>query len=221
MEYNNFIGYVQINSGRLLISDPCYVKTEAAGVIEFEGAKEPYQNYTSMHVLEVEHTEPTEENPHINIWQATTVMSDDTGGWGMRVMKLRLARKGFTDFSDSRNRYGGFDYAEKNKVATVCVDSGQMMIADREAVNSWGEDEYTEPSKHAREMSYDGACNAASEFAGLIGGDDENKFDLAAVSRTGYGDGTYNVYTWTKGDRVIAVEINFDDEPEDEDEDDE
>ena len=207
MEYNNFIGYLTFPSGKVLVSDPCYVKKGGAGIDENELGRESVSFWT----LKVKEDIP---------WQATMVLNNDSG-WGMRVMKLRVAVSGWDDFDSTGYRYSS-DRRERNHVATVHNDAGMIMIADREALNSWGNDEYVEPLRaHAALMNYSGACYAASDFGGLLGSTDPyERNSLAVVSSSGYGDGQYDVNVWLDSDNdIVAIEVDYDDPEEDEDED--
>jgi len=209
MKYNNFIGYLTFPSGKVLVSDPCYVKKGGKQIDENETGKSSVSFWT-LEVKESEH------------WQATAVLHNESG-WGMRVMKLRVAVSGWDDFD--RNCSGVWSRPVKMKVATVHNDAGMIMIADREALSGWGEDEYVEPlSAFAGQLNYSGACYAANDFAGLIGASKHSlPISVAVVSSSGYGDGQYEVFVWLDYDNdIVAIEVNYEDEDEDEeDEDDE
>ena len=220
MEFNNFIGYLTFPSGKVLVSDPCYVKKEGKGIDENQIGRQSVSFWT----LKVKEAD---------LWQATMVVTDETGGWGMRVMKLRVAVQGWDDFSSEGSRYYSGAYGAerlKQHVATVHNDAGMIMIADREALNSWGNDEYVSPLRaYADMMNYSGACYAASDFGGLIGATDPyERNSLAVVSSSGYGDGQYGVNVWLDSDNdIVAIEVDYGDdgddgdgEDEDEDEDD-
>jgi len=206
MKYNNFIGYLTFPSGKVLVSDPCYVKKGGAGIDENELGRESVSFWTLR----------VKEAP---IWQATAVVTNDTGGWGMRVMKLRVAVNGWEDFEEGPGHGAYYRSGTRFKVATVHNDAGMIMIADRVTLNGWGEDEYVEPlSAFAGQLNYSGACYAASDFAGLLGASDPYERDAkAVVSSSGYGDGQYEVFVWLDSDDdIVAIEVNYDDPEEDE-----
>jgi len=108
-------------------------------------------------------------------------------------------------------------------IGTIGVDSGQMMVGDPCYLEQWGGHDFTSfagggaKTKPTGAYSYDGACTAtcSEEQVGVLGG------GLAAVSPSGYGDGSYGVYVkWSDegswGRRVAAMMVVF---IEDEDED--
>jgi hypothetical protein len=154
------------------------------------------------------------------VWEPYVEMKDE-GSWGTRVATLGITRKGFrTGFGRVVN-YAG-------------VDSGQMMIIDTDAISNWeGRDDEKWPfgtgaepenrdGEFAGELSYFGACQAtlSEDQHGILE-------DLAVVSSSGFGDGSYPIYVFedTNGQverievRFIEEEDDWDDDWEDEDED--
>ena len=92
------------------------------------------------------------------------------------------------------------------------VDSGQVLICDPLYIDS----EWDKGDKVPKDnFSYDGCCNVSREN----GRGGELRFKLGhlgagVVSRTGLGDGTYEVYAVIKeipgwGERVAKLEIIF------------
>jgi len=106
-------------------------------------------------------------------------------------------------------------------VGSVSVDSGQVLIGDPCYLDNWTANDYSAEAVTAgsREYDYAGAC--AATLSPLRAG--ELKDNLAVVTSTAWGDGLYPVYlTYDASGRVTKVEIIFDqdeDEYQDDDED--
>ncbi len=94
------------------------------------------------------------------------------------------------------------------KVGEVPVDSGQMMLCDPCYLKDWVHEESWdgENEEFKNKFSYNGASQKTlSENVGVIG-------KLAAVSSTGWGDGSYPVYVveMSGGHRIAAMMVVFD-----------
>lgn len=146
------------------------------------------------------------------LWEPYISVSDE-GAWGSRVSILGITRGGFSNQNGKVVGYAG-------------VDSGQMMIIDSDAVKDWedNDDEAwpygtgAEPETTDRwesTLSYFGACKATlgEEQSGVLD-------ELAVVSATGYGDGSYPVYVFEKNGQVERIEVRFMEDEEEEWEDD-
>lgn len=86
---------------------------------------------------------------------------------------------------------------------TLGVDSGQMMIIDSLAANSF---EDNEPSfdREDNSLSYAGACSVTvghNAYGGVLVHEDVAR---AGVSSSGYGDGSYPAYVGKNGDLVLV-----------------
>lgn len=136
-------------------------------------------------------------------------MSDE-GSWGTRVSKLGITRNGFYQTNSRVVGYAG-------------VDSGQMMIIDTDAISDWDsndDDEWPfgigaepETPEIKNDLSYYAACEKTlgPEQSGILD-------ELAVVSSSGYGDGSYPVWVYEDSlGNVERVEIRFIEDFEDED----
>lgn len=120
---------------------------------------------------------------------------EDNGdiGWGDRVQSLLVAHN-TVDVNELFN--------SNNCVANVGVDSGQMSIYNFE--------EYSKEDER-----YDKICNVTNYAGGIVAN--------GAVSASGYGDGSYNVYITTDdktnettGINIVFFNDKYDEESEDE-----
>jgi hypothetical protein len=103
-------------------------------------------------------------------------------------------------------------------VGTVSVDSGQVMIGDPCYLHDWDANDYSAEAVATGSRDYDYASACAATLSPLRAG--ELKNGLAVVTSTAWGDGLYPVYlTYDSDGRVTKVEIIFD-QDEDEDEED-
>lgn len=135
------------------------------------------------------HMEMKIEIPYGYTWEPYVEMTDE-GFWGNRVAKLGITRNGFRNITSHNVGYAG-------------VDSGQMMIIDTDAIRKWEDTEYDDES--APELSYAGACRItlSEEQAGVIE-------DLAVVSSSGLGDGSYPVFVYEDAlGQVERIEVDF------------
>ena len=99
---------------------------------------------------------------------------------------------------------------KKTKIGSVGVDSGQLMISDPCYVKDFNNNEFNIKSKELDyTYSYHGACTQTcinENQGGELGN------SLGVVFSSGFGDGCYDVYAYTKdiegwGNRVCKVEI--------------
>ena len=99
---------------------------------------------------------------------------------------------------------------KKTKIGSVGVDSGQLMISDPCYVKDFNNNEFDIKSKELDySYSYHGACTQTCRNENQ-GGELGNS--LGVVFSSGFGDGCYDVYAYTKdikgwGNRVCKVEI--------------
>lgn len=120
----------------------------------------------------------------------------DEGDWGVRVSRMGI-----------RN---GHREAFHRVVASLGVDSGQMMIIDAQAANEWDlNDDWSGDiidEKYSDSLTYMGAC-----YATLNTGDQAGTLaNKALVSSTGFGDGTYPlILSYDMSDEVCAVIVDF------------
>lgn len=124
------------------------------------------------------------------------VEEDDSSG---RIVKLGITR--------------GLNFHNMNKrwIGIAGVDSGQMMIIDSDAIDNWEDTEYDDPD--APELSYASACRLTlSEKQGGI------LDELAVVSSSGYGDGSYDVWAYEGlSGQIERVEVEFISEEDEDD----
>jgi hypothetical protein len=139
-------------------------------------------------------------------WNAVIEKMDD-GDWGVRVSSLLAYTGREPDAKD-------FELQEGSLVA---VDSGQAGIFD---INVYRNDDFAKPTQFLSESRqeedgekwYSSCCDAtmSSDDAGVIIG--------GVVSSSGYGDGSYELFTVTKEDKVVAIKILFITEEDNDDE---
>lgn len=122
--------------------------------------------------------------------------TDDFGPWGRRVHCLAIVLDGSAQGRLSRSKH-----------PTVAgVDSGQLGMFD-ESLYPEGE-----PGEYGDTTTFYGrACEATEEGAGA------GRLDEGFVSSAGFGDGAYPIYVTRREDGVVvAVEVVFIDDDEDE-----
>lgn len=148
------------------------------------------------------HTKLVLDNVKEGIYNVNVIYSDE-GLFGNRVAVLEVTNK--------QNDLLGTNLRMIDRLETVgsaCVDSGQMSISDfnyyKALCNEAGEID---------DKWYDEICKLtfSLEMSGT-------KDDVCAVSRTGYGDGDYDIVVgyWNKEIVYISVRFIIDDEEEDE-----
>lgn len=125
----------------------------------------------------------------------TNIHVSDEGMWGNRVAALEIIHIDHNPLDDSIEVVS-LDSCEC--VGSVCVDSGQMGIYDYDYYKSVSNDDGVEDNW------YDEICKLtlSQEMSGT-------KDDLCVVSRTGYGDGDYDVYIGTINGEVVYIGIIF------------
>lgn len=99
--------------------------------------------------------------------------------------------------------------SEWEYVGTLGVDSGQMMLCDPCYIKKDFANEYGEGGNP---MSYSGACNATLSnqgFGFLTNTSGNYSINLAFVTSSGYGDGSYPVYIKRDGNRIAEMKIVF------------
>lgn len=118
--------------------------------------------------------------------------------------------------------------SKREKIGSICVDSGQMMLVDPCYIKDDFEAEFDDKkiSKMQEEgkfdLDYNGACaatlkdNPGSGILGLVG---QGDYGLGAVCSTGFGDGVYEVYATVNeegqwGKRISKLEVIFIDQEE-------
>lgn len=96
---------------------------------------------------------------------------------------------------------------KKELIGYVGVDSGQLMIVDPCYIDSHWKHEGSDGNSGADEdFSYNGACQATLSDEGY--GELSIGATAAVVFRSGYGDGTYPVYTYkNKDNRIVRIEV--------------
>ena len=90
-------------------------------------------------------------------------------------------------------------------VGYIGVDSGQVMIVDPCYLNSYDPQDNAEwdLDKNKGTFSYQGFCHKTLS-------DNVGQLNLAVVSSTGYGDGSYPVYAETNEDgRIARLVVEF------------
>lgn len=139
-------------------------------------------------------------------WKAQVSISNSKGFNEGRVVSLTLAHSSVHPDQS------------KQRLATLGVDSGQMSAFD---AKSYRKDELAKGMKTPKwltakrlreepkgEMFY-GACCAltcSDESEGLKGG---NFKEVGVVCESGWGDGSYSLYIWKKGNKVVKVQVKF------------
>ena len=105
----------------------------------------------------------------------------------------------------------------KIKIGEVGVDSASLMITDPCYIKDFKSGDYNPEIKKDKSYSVNGACCATDgkNQGGAIGITHKPDKGLGVVFKTGIGDGVYPVYATLNniemfGERVIKVEINFD-----------
>lgn len=147
------IGTFTINSGKAIVSDPCYE-------LETNGGK----------ILDVFNGE----------WDAFTIENEEG-----RVKSLTVIHKDYNFYKYVHD--GNYDLITND----LGVDSGQMAVCDYEKYDT-SEKEYQKYcEKTLSELS-----------AGIVG-------DYAAVSSTGYGDGSYELYGAKTDGKYYSFLIEF------------
>lgn len=98
-------------------------------------------------------------------------------------------------------------FSNWQKVGTVGVDSGQIMLVDPCYVKQTFETAWNAKPG----LNYAGACEAtlSDKHCGNFGGS-----SMAFATSSGYGDGEYDVYVRRLGDRIAEVKIVFIDSEE-------
>jgi len=128
--------------------------------------------------------------------EITKLDNEETHGLGDRVAELTIRHQD----------YGSRETTEKitDDAKCVGVDSGQVMFANLDAFNQILED------PQEGEAFYWRACEATE------GVDKAGIRDNVVVSRSGYGDGDYDVYVGYNDDgKVVAASVEFIQEGED------
>ena len=128
--------------------------------------------------------------------EITMFDSEETHGWGDRVAELTIRHQD----------YKGYEATEKITDTAECVgvDSGQVMFANLDAFNQLLED------PQEGEAFYWRACETTD------GEDKAGITDNVAVSRSGYGDGSYDVYVaYNNEGKVVVASVEFIQEGED------
>jgi len=121
-------------------------------------------------------------------WNAEVLVSDE-GSWGQRIAELRIVH----DEHDVSN----YDYDCVSKFE-VGVDSGQAGFFDSFMYPRGSTGEYGE-----LDTFYGKACEMT------LSEDGAGVFPFGVVSRTGYGDGGYSLWTVKRNGKVIAAKIVF------------
>jgi hypothetical protein len=129
----------------------------------------------------------------------TVIEKIDDGDFGVRVSSL-LAYTG-------REPVGANEF-ELRDDSSIGVDSGQAGIFD---ISAYRNDDLAKTTRFLSESRqeedgeewYSSCCDAtcSEDDAGVIVG--------GVVSSSGYGDGSYELYTVTKEDKVVAIKILF------------
>lgn len=147
------------------------------------------------------HTKLVLDNVKAGTYQ-TNIHYSDESGWGNRVAALEIIHADYNPFNDSIEVVN-LDLVEC--IGSVCVDSGQMGIYDYDYYKSVSNDDGVDDNW------YDEICKLtlSQEMSGT-------KDNLCVVSRTGYGDGDYNVYIGTVNGEVAYIGIIFIDDELDE-----
>tara|TARA_R100000306_G_C4322112_1_gene115678 strand:- start:65 stop:418 length:354 start_codon:yes stop_codon:yes gene_type:complete len=104
--------------------------------------------------------------------------------------------------------------SKRKRAGVISIDSGQVMLVDPCYLRSWVADEYSmddEKNDEPGTFSYSGVCRSSGQIDGAGAG-----YGKAVVTRTGYGDGVYDVFVTTNDEgRVEKLEAIFigDDNP--------
>lgn len=134
--------------------------------------------------------------PGTYVAEVTVFDNDETHGWGDRNSELMIYHK--DHYSKSR----AFPSICISEDDCVGVDSGQALFIDKKHY-----DEYMGKSNEDKEEFYRNCCDATETDvnAGIVSG--------IPVSRTGYGDGCYDVFVErNENKKVTAASIVFIDE---------
>lgn len=132
------------------------------------------------------------ENAAKGEWEATTY-TYDSGSWGLRIAEFEIVRV---------NAPMHLDEWAKVEEATIGVDSGQAGFFVDSLYPQGETGEFGE-----LDTFYGRACECTCSHehpernAGVVA--------EGAVSRAGYGDGCYELYVRTKGDKVWAAKLVF------------
>lgn len=100
---------------------------------------------------------------------------------------------------------------KKELIGRIGVDSGQVMVVDPCYLDEWIANKAFEKSDFSKEFSYNQAClRSCSKLQVGVLGD-----EMAVVSSTAWGDGTYPVYAIVDerkyGNRkIMGLVISFD-----------
>lgn len=144
------------------------------------------------------HTKLVLDNVKEGIYNVNVLYLDE-GAWGKRVAVLEVINKQ-NDLRGTNLRM--IDRLET--VSSVCVDSGQMSISDynyyKALCNEVGEID---------DSLYDVFC-ALTLSADQFGVIDNS----SAISRTGYGDGDYDVIVGYWNKEIVYISVRFIDEGE-------
>jgi hypothetical protein len=191
---SNYLGTIAVPSGRLLVLDPCYLP-------DYPGDESSGSLYMAVYV-------ECEPEAKARIYADLS----DEGTWGVRVSALRAV---------FRER-GALPHSVE-EVGVAGVDSGQMSMLDS-GYAAWQGDERPgglddfSPAEHRGEFSYQGLCDLTLGPEGRGGGiGGVLREHNAAVSESGFGDGSYPVCVSRDNDgRLLSVVVHFlwDDEQE-------
>lgn len=130
------------------------------------------------------------------------IMKKKFGNWGVRVQSMAILH---TDFEFDFLNKGGYLNGQ------VAVDSGTMSICDcayydKHHINDKDENELDEEwyEKNVCSWAYRKNYHIADK--------------LGFISSSGFGDGMYDVYTYTNNGVIVGVEVVFIDDEEEDDE---
>jgi len=177
---NKSVGSFKVESGQIIISDPCYDKPNSKKTkhLPFNGIL-PAKN---------------------GKWQAEIVMSDE-GSWGDRVAYLVCYHPEHRIDENSCEMEEVIDFE-------VGVDSGQAGVFDAKYYNDDDsikglERLYDRTPINVAEPWYSMCCDRTlhKDQAGVI--------PFGAVSSSGEGDGCYKCLVKKDGDEVVGVLIDF------------
>lgn len=123
-------------------------------------------------------------------YNGIVVITEETNGWGDRVAELLAIHENTVIWSDKS--------WEPHNDVSLGVDSGQMGIID---INGYFDDD-------ENPEWYDRICDLTMSQGGIIDGN-------GVVSSTGYGDGSYDLYTHKNSDgKIDAIRVVFIDDTE-------
>lgn len=107
---------------------------------------------------------------------------------------------------------------QRLRIGSVSVDSGQVMIGDPCYLDNWVANDYSSEAQAAGSRDYDYASACAATLSPLKAG--ELADGLSVVTSTAWGDGSYPVYvTYNEHGRVTKIEVLFDEDEVEDDED--